>query len=105
MSEENPVSITATGGSGKKEISYDEKSGRFFETGTESAECIPNDEYCVVDKASGKMVRLTVQEKERIFLDSLQVSLPGKGFTFAAECQFGGGVKSEGKYPLKLHFP
>jgi len=72
MSEENPVSITATGGSGKKEISYDEKSGRFFETGTESAECIPNDEYCVVDKASGKMVRLTVQEKERIFLDSLQ---------------------------------
>lgn len=35
-------------------------------------ECIPEDEYCAVDKKSGKLIRLTVQEKERIFLDSLQ---------------------------------
>lgn len=60
-----PASLT----SGRKEIAYDEKSGRFFET---DAECIPDDEYCVIDKNTGSLVRLTVEEKERIFLDSLQ---------------------------------
>lgn len=55
--------------SGKKEIGYDEETGRFFET---SEECIPDEEYCVVDDKSGKLIRLTVEEKERIFLDSLQ---------------------------------
>lgn len=38
-----------------------------------SGECDPTSEYCVIDKASGKLVRPTVQEKERIFLDALQV--------------------------------
>lgn len=52
-----------------KEIMYDEKTGRFFES---EEECIPDDEYCVVDKKTGNMIRLTLEEKERIFLDSLQ---------------------------------
>ena len=59
--------------SGKKEIGFDSASGRFFETGKSAEECVPNDEYCVVEKATGKLIRLTVKEKERIFLDSLQV--------------------------------
>lgn len=52
-----------------KEIMYDEKTGRFFET---EEECDPEDEYCVVDQKTGNMIRLTLEEKERIFLDSLQ---------------------------------
>jgi len=58
--------------SGKKEIGYDKSSGRFFETGKGAEECIPDDEYCVLDKETGQMIRLTLVEKERIFLDSLQ---------------------------------
>lgn len=58
----------------KKQIVYDEKTGRFFESNKEEAECIPDEEFCVVDKESGNMIRLTVEEKERIFLDALQVS-------------------------------
>lgn len=70
--ESDPVTVTATGGDGKKEIGYDEATGRFYETGMDEVECIPEDEYCAVDKDSGKLVRLTVKEKERIFLDALQ---------------------------------
>eukprot|EP00567_Pseudictyota_dubia_P015145 CAMPEP_0197438084 /NCGR_PEP_ID=MMETSP1175-20131217/5177_1 /TAXON_ID=1003142 /ORGANISM="Triceratium dubium, Strain CCMP147" /LENGTH=336 /DNA_ID=CAMNT_0042967747 /DNA_START=96 /DNA_END=1106 /DNA_ORIENTATION=+ len=70
--DEDPVTITATGGDGKKEIGYDEKKGRFYETGMDEVECIPDDEYCAVDKSTGNLVRLTVKEKERIFLDALQ---------------------------------
>jgi len=62
--------ITIT--SGKKEIAYDAKSGRFFETNLQEEECIPDEEYCVVDPESGELIRLTVAEKERIFLDALQ---------------------------------
>eukprot|EP00559_Dactyliosolen_fragilissimus_P005890 CAMPEP_0184861976 /NCGR_PEP_ID=MMETSP0580-20130426/6531_1 /TAXON_ID=1118495 /ORGANISM="Dactyliosolen fragilissimus" /LENGTH=326 /DNA_ID=CAMNT_0027359659 /DNA_START=29 /DNA_END=1009 /DNA_ORIENTATION=- len=58
--------------SGRKEIKFDAKSGRFFETGKDAEDCVPDDEYCVVDKDSGNLVRLTVEEKERIFLDALQ---------------------------------
>ena len=65
--------ITIT--SGKKEIAYDAKSGRFFETNLQEEECIPDEEYCVVDPESGQLIRLTVAEKERIFLDALQVSV------------------------------
>eukprot|EP00978_Attheya_sp_CCMP212_P000534 scaffold1050_cov51-Attheya_sp.AAC.6 len=63
---------TITIKSGKKEIAYDEKSGRFFETDQEPVECEPEDEYCVVDQKTGELIRLTIEEKERIFLDSLQ---------------------------------
>jgi hypothetical protein len=63
------VSIT----SGRKEIAYDETTGRFFETDLQEEECIPEEEFCMIDKTSGKTIRLTVEEKERIFLDALQV--------------------------------
>lgn len=58
--------------SGKKEIGFDAASGRFFETGRGAEECVPDDEYCVIDENTGKLVRLTLKEKERIFLDALQ---------------------------------
>jgi len=58
--------------SGKKEIGFDASSGRFFETGKSAEECVPDDEYCAVDKNTGEMIRLTLAEKERMFLDSLQ---------------------------------
>lgn len=58
--------------SGKKEIGFDATSGRFFETGRSAEECVPDDEYCVLDENTGKLVRLTLAEKERIFLDALQ---------------------------------
>lgn len=56
----------------KKDIVYDEKSGRFFESSP--GECMPDDEFCIVDSETGDLVRLTLPEKERIFLDALQVS-------------------------------
>lgn len=58
----------------KKELVYDEKTGRFFETGFGEGECVPDEEFCLMDKDSGESIRLTVEEKERIFLDALQVS-------------------------------
>jgi hypothetical protein len=61
--------------SGRKEIMFDEKSGRFFETNLEAAECIPDEEFCPIDEESGERIRLTIAEKERIFLDSLQVGV------------------------------
>ena len=60
--------------SARKELSYDAATGRFFETGMDPEDCIPTDEYCVIDKDSGELIRLTIEEKERIFLDALQVS-------------------------------
>jgi len=57
--------------SGQKNIGYDAESGRFFETTDECEE--PDTEYCVVDEKTGKLIRLTLEEKERIFLDALQV--------------------------------
>ena len=70
---ENPKKEVTFDTKTQKELTYDEASGRFFETG-DSGECIPDDEYCAVDKETGEMIRLTVEEKERIFLDALQVS-------------------------------
>lgn len=58
--------------SGKKEIGYDKDSGRFFETGRGAEECVPDDEYCVLDEDTGTLIRLTLVEKEKIFLDALQ---------------------------------
>jgi len=58
--------------SGKKEIGFDAASGRFFETGKGAEECVPDDEYCVLDEDTGALIRLTLAEKERIFLDALQ---------------------------------
>ena len=59
--------------SGRKEIMFDADKGRFFETSLDTEECIPDEEYCSLDEETGKQIRLTVAEKERIFLDALQV--------------------------------
>jgi hypothetical protein len=56
----------------KKELAWDSEKGRFFETNLAAEECIPDEEFCTLDD-QGKPVRLTLAEKERIFLDSLQV--------------------------------
>jgi len=37
----------------------------------DDADCLP-DEYCVVNEKTGKKIRLTTEEKERIYLDALQ---------------------------------
>jgi len=58
--------------SGRKEIGFDAVAGRFFETGKSAEECIPDDEFCAVDENTGALVRLTLVEKERMFLDCLQ---------------------------------
>ncbi|KAL7579109.1 hypothetical protein ACA910_019140 [Epithemia clementina (nom. ined.)] len=55
-----------------KQIAYDEKTGRFFESVIREEDCAPEEEFCVIDKESGDLVRLTQEEKERIFLDALQ---------------------------------
>jgi len=55
--------------SSKKEVGYDERTGQLQGEGDE---CIPDDEYCVLDEKSGTLIRLTLAEKERIFLDALQ---------------------------------
>jgi hypothetical protein len=73
MAEDGADKVQLT--SGKKEIMFDEKSGRFFETSLDAAECIPDEEFCTIDADTGNRIRLTVAEKERIFLDSLQVGL------------------------------
>jgi len=67
--EEKTTTVTSVF---KKELAFDAKDGRFFETNAD--ECIPDDEFCMVDEETGKPIRLTLEEKERIFLDSLQVS-------------------------------
>lgn len=38
-----------------------------------SGECDPGNEYCILDESTGSFVRPTIQEKERVFLDALQV--------------------------------
>jgi len=72
MAEEGSEKISVKTKSGK-EIGYDETTGRFYETGREGEECAPTEgEYCAVDQSTGKLIQLTIEEKERIFLDSLQ---------------------------------
>jgi hypothetical protein len=60
--------------SARKEVVFDEKTGRFYETGLGVGECGPeNGEFCAIDNETGEQIKLTVAEKERIFLDALQV--------------------------------
>jgi len=56
-------------GSTKKDVGYDTETGQLLE---DSDECVPDDEYCAVDEKTGNLIRLTLAEKERIFLDALQ---------------------------------
>lgn len=60
----------------KKQIAYDSATGRFFETNINEEDCIPDEEFCMTDNDSGELIRLTQEEKERIFLDALQVRHP-----------------------------
>jgi hypothetical protein len=59
--------------SARKELKFDDKTGRFFETNLKEEDCIPDEEFCTIDEDTGNRIRLTIAEKERIFLDSLQV--------------------------------
>lgn len=74
MSDKNVADVTKT--PGKKvetEAVYDEVSGSFVDLNTPQEDgCERGDEFCVTDKETGNLVRLTIQEKERIFLDALQ---------------------------------
>jgi hypothetical protein len=70
--DENLDGVQVT--SARKELKFDDKSGRFFETNLDAEECIPDEEFCTIDDDTGKKIRLTIAEKERIFLDALQVS-------------------------------
>jgi hypothetical protein len=68
MAEDNFDGAQVT--SARKELKFDDATGRFFETNLE--ECIPDEEFCTIDEDTGTKIRLTVAEKERIFLDALQ---------------------------------
>lgn len=70
MAEENFDGVQIT--SARKELKFDDKTGRFFETDLDLDECIPDEEFCTIDDDTGNKIRLTLAEKERIFLDSLQ---------------------------------
>lgn len=49
---------------------FDTKTGRFFER---DVDAISEEEFCLVDNESGEPILLTREEKERIFLDALQM--------------------------------
>lgn len=62
------------GGNGNSDIAgdklvWDSKAGRFFEAKVDG---IQEEEFCLLDPVSGKPILLTREEKERIFLDSIQ---------------------------------
>ena len=71
MAEEELDGVQIT--SARKELKFDDRTGRFFETNIDLEECIPEEEFCTVDEDTGNKIRLTMAEKERIFLDALQV--------------------------------
>jgi len=86
MADEEKEETTFVSSVFKKEIAYDEKTGRFFETGFGEGECVPDEEFCITDNDSGEMIRLTVEEKERIFLDALQVRRHTRLFMYLLVC-------------------
>jgi len=53
----------------KDGLIYDPRTGRFFEKKIEE---VCRDEFCTIDEKTGEQVVLTLQEKERIFVDALQ---------------------------------
>ena len=63
---------------------FDTKSGRFYEAKIEE---LCAEEFCLIDTDSGKSILLTKQEKERIFLDSIQ-SYYFKGQNGLSDVQF-----------------
>mmetsp|Transcript_7851 Transcript_7851/g.16389 ORF Transcript_7851/g.16389 Transcript_7851/m.16389 type:complete len:334 (+) Transcript_7851:20-1021(+) len=55
-----------------KELSYSAEEGRFFESDDVACDPERGDEYCAIDEKTGKRIRLTMEEKERIYLDAVQ---------------------------------
>ena len=89
----------------KKELAWDSDKGRFFETNLEEVDCIPDEEFCTIDD-DGKPIRLTVAEKERMFLDSLQVraSCLHHEFLFSFSGIYKWGDKMTHRVLKPLHF-
>jgi len=50
-------------------IVYDSRTGRFYE---KEIEMICREEFCALDEKTGKAIVLSVEEKERIFVDAMQ---------------------------------
>lgn len=63
---------------------WDPSSGRFYERDLEE---VCEEEFCVLDEESGKPILLTREEKERIFLDTIQQYYYG-GNTSLSDDQF-----------------
>ena len=63
---------------------WDPSSGRFYERDLEE---LCEEEFCVMDEDSGKPILLTREEKERIFLDTIQQYYYG-GNTSLSDDQF-----------------
>jgi len=54
-------------------MSTSENKKKVITSSNVDEECQPQDgEYCLIDDKSGKLIRLTIAEKERIFLDAIQ---------------------------------
>ncbi|KAG5188447.1 hypothetical protein JKP88DRAFT_269457 [Tribonema minus] len=64
-----PVPSVEESESPRDTLIYDARTGRFYEKKIEE---ICRDEYCAIDETTGEQVLLTLQEKERIFLDAIQ---------------------------------
>lgn len=67
---QNPDGLPLSGEKrSRDELIYDSRTGRFFEKEIQE---ICNDEFCAIDEVSGKPVVLTVEEKEQVFVESMQ---------------------------------
>jgi len=53
----------------RESIIYDSKTGRFYE---KEIEMICREEFCALDEKTGKAIVLSVEEKERIFIEAMQ---------------------------------
>lgn len=53
----------------RESIIYDSRTGRFFE---KEIQALCREEFCAIDEKTGKAIVLSVEEKERIFIDALQ---------------------------------
>ena len=53
----------------RETIIYDSRTGRFYE---KEIEQICRDEYCAIDERTGKPIVLSVEEKERVFVEAMQ---------------------------------
>lgn len=58
------------GGKFEEKLKFDEKTNRFFEANTNEEPLSEN--FFLIDNETGKPILLTKEEKERIFLDSIQ---------------------------------